>query len=433
MRVACLFLLALRVLSAAPVPIIFVHGNGDDASKWMTTIWRFESSGYPRDRLFAVRFNDPVALTSDDTPMPHHSSTIDQASQLSAEVARVLIVTGARKVVLVGSSRGGLTIRNYLKNAGGASVVSQAILCGAPNHGVFAVDQMSGNEFNGKGKYLSALNGGNETIAGVQFLTIRSDHNDKYAQPDGRAAGIPIKDTGVTVEGPALTGAENAMLPGLDHREVAFDARAFAVMYRFITGQDPKTTDVVPEAAPAISGLVTGFASGAPTNLPAPGVRLRIFALRAGSAAHEGEPLYDHATDETGAWGPITVDPKLNYEFELSNASATLRYFRSPFARSSTYVNLRFRPLLPADKLTEPSITVIRPQGYLSKGRDTVLVDGKEYDGLPAGVPTLDEFKLKGLAANGQGIEIRLRDERVFARPALPGQAELSIAEFSRD
>lgn len=432
MRLAIAFLLTLTVASAAPVPILFVHGNGDDASKWMTTIWRFESNGYPRDRLFAIRFTDPVARASDDTPMPHHSSTIDQASQLSAEVARVLITTGAPKVILVGSSRGGLTIRNYLKNAGGAAVVSQAILCGAPNHGVFAVEQMTGNEFNGKGKYLAALNAGRETAAGVQFLTIRSDHNDKYAQSEGRAAGLPIKDTGVTAEGPALAGAENVVLPGLDHREVAFDARAFAVMYRFIMGKDPET-DIVAEAAPAISGLVTGFAAGAPTNSPAAGVRLRIFALSTGSAARDGEPLYHRTTDETGAWGPVVVNPKLNYEFELTSLSATIRYFRSPFARSSAYVNLRFRPLLPADNMTEPSITVMRPQGYLAKGRDAVLVDGKEYDGLQPGVPTVDEFKLKGLTAAKQGIEIRLRDERVFARPAKPGQAELSIAEFSRD
>ncbi|MBP8148864.1 MAG: twin-arginine translocation pathway signal, partial [Limnohabitans sp.] len=27
-----------------PVPIVFVHGNGDSANLWQTTLWRFESN-----------------------------------------------------------------------------------------------------------------------------------------------------------------------------------------------------------------------------------------------------------------------------------------------------------------------------------------------------------------------------------------------------
>ena len=432
MRTALLAVIFATLAAAAPTPppIIFVHGNGDDASKWMTVIWRFESNGYPRDRLFAARFIDPVARTLDDTPLIHRSSTIDQASQLSAEVARVLILTGAPKVILVGSSRGGLTIRNYLKNAGGAAVVSHAILCGAPNHGVMALDQMTGNEFNGRGKFLSALNAGVEVVPGVQFLTIRSDHNDKYAQPNGRAAGLPVKETGVTFEGPTLKGAEDAVLPGLDHREIAFDARAFAVMYRFITGKDPATVELIPEAQPIIGGVITSFVEGVPTNSPAPGIHLRVFALRAGSALRDGVAVYDQTTGETGVWGPLTVDPTRNYEFELASGAATVRYFRSPFARSSVYVNLRFRPIPATAAASEPTILVMRPQGYLSKGRDPVMIDGKEYDGLPAGVPTVDEFKLK---TTGESVAISLRGEQVYAQAATAKTGEICIAEFNRE
>ena len=67
---ACLSALLLTLLAAcasapspapAPAPsleqeppIVFVHGNGDTAALWMTTIWRFETNGWPRERLFAV-------------------------------------------------------------------------------------------------------------------------------------------------------------------------------------------------------------------------------------------------------------------------------------------------------------------------------------------------------------------------------------------
>jgi triacylglycerol lipase len=38
-------------------------------------------------------------------------------------------------VVLIGNSRGGNAIRNYIQNGGGAGAVSHAILGGTPNHG----------------------------------------------------------------------------------------------------------------------------------------------------------------------------------------------------------------------------------------------------------------------------------------------------------
>src|SRR5204863_448860 len=79
--------------------------------------------------------------------------------------------TGAARVALVGNSRGGYAIRNYLKN-GGAADVSHVVLLGVPNHGVWATDDLPGSEFNGNGKFLQALNAGeNEVVDGVQFLT----------------------------------------------------------------------------------------------------------------------------------------------------------------------------------------------------------------------------------------------------------------------
>ena len=30
-------------------PILFVHGSGDHAALWITTLWRMESNGIPRD------------------------------------------------------------------------------------------------------------------------------------------------------------------------------------------------------------------------------------------------------------------------------------------------------------------------------------------------------------------------------------------------
>src|SRR5579863_718453 len=71
------------------VPIIFVHGDSDLAATWETVIWRFESNGYPRDRLFAISFTDPQARDDDTVPQPDRSSTQDELSELTAFIEGV--------------------------------------------------------------------------------------------------------------------------------------------------------------------------------------------------------------------------------------------------------------------------------------------------------------------------------------------------------
>jgi triacylglycerol lipase len=144
-------------------------------------------------------------------------------------VKKVRAGTGASKVALVGNSRGGYAIRNFIVNGGGATQVSHVVLAGVPNHGVYADPARNpGNEFNGAGPFLSALNragsNGGEVTTGIAWMTIRSDHEDKYAQPDGAAFGAPGMATHVGYDGPALAGAENIVIAGLDHRETAFSA-----------------------------------------------------------------------------------------------------------------------------------------------------------------------------------------------------------------
>jgi triacylglycerol esterase/lipase EstA (alpha/beta hydrolase family) len=79
-------------------PIVFVHGNGDTAALWHTTIWRFESNGWPRERLHAIDLPYPLARDADDQPQPGRTSTAEHMQYLSAEVDKVLKATGAAKV-----------------------------------------------------------------------------------------------------------------------------------------------------------------------------------------------------------------------------------------------------------------------------------------------------------------------------------------------
>lgn len=410
MRLLALSAFALTL--AAQPPVVFVHGNGDDAAKWMSVMWLFESNGYPKEKLHAVRFTNPSARLNDEKFEPHRSSTADQAAELSAAVTRLLIATKAGKVALIGSSRGGNTIRNYVKNGGGAGAVSHAILCGTPNHGVFAMDTNRNNEFNAKSGFLAQLNEGDETVPGVRFLTLRSDRQDKYAQPNGTGYDSPI-----------LKGAVNVVLPGLDHREVAFRPEAFREMYKFVTGKEPATLQMKAEGEPKISGLVTGFAGGAATNLPEAGVRLRVFTLVAKTGGRDGAPALELTTGPDGKWGPLAVTPAKHYEFELEKDGAVIRYFRSPFPRSSDVVNLRYRPVSAA------ATQAARPQGYFSKERDALRFNGEPVANVPAGVPTADFIPL----TLGAGGLLELRGEQIAMRPAEAGKRELHVADFNWD
>ena len=107
-------------------PIVFVHGNGDTAALWQTTFWRFESNGWPRDRLHAIDVPYPLSRDDDGKAQPGRTSTAEHMAYLKAEIDKVLAATGARQVVLVGNSRGGYAIRNYVKNGGNLVIVHAA-------------------------------------------------------------------------------------------------------------------------------------------------------------------------------------------------------------------------------------------------------------------------------------------------------------------
>jgi pimeloyl-ACP methyl ester carboxylesterase len=96
------------------LPILFVHSNGDQAPTWLTTLWRFESNGYRRDRLHAINFSDPLARDVDAVAQPNRSSTEDQLRELSEAVDRIRTASGTPRLALVGLSRGGNAIRNYV-------------------------------------------------------------------------------------------------------------------------------------------------------------------------------------------------------------------------------------------------------------------------------------------------------------------------------
>jgi pimeloyl-ACP methyl ester carboxylesterase len=426
-----LLVVAVSAAAAQSLPIVFVHGNGDSAALWHTTIWRFESQGYDPARLFAVDMAAPVAPGDDTKPDENRSTSADQAAQLAGAVTRALIATGADKVVLVGNSRGANTIRNYIRFGGGQAHVATAILAGGVNHGVYISTTAAPNsEFNGGGRFMTRLNQGSEVVPGVRYITLSSDKLDKFAQPTGEFIGRPGQPTGISYDATQLAGAENIILAGLDHREVAYHARAFAEIYQTVTGKKPESTAIKAEAAPVLDGLVAGFANGAPTNLPLVGASVEVFEIDTKTGERRGDAAHRATTRFDGRWGPFTAKPDANYEFVVTAAGYPAHHiYRTPFPRSSRYVHLHLRPADPKLKDAKAAVAMTRPRGYLGHGRDTFTIDGKVPEGVNEGVPGVSAAAM-ALPEAGMAVAVVLNDERLMVRAEAPASGRVAIAEF---
>jgi pimeloyl-ACP methyl ester carboxylesterase len=437
-RAFILLLLALGACAQVPPvqdgrpPVIFVHGNGDTASLWTTTLWRFESNGYDRRLLHAIDFRFPLARNDDEKPQPLRSSAADQMQELAAKVEEVRKLTGSDKVALVGNSRGGNTIRNYLKNGGGAAYVSHAVLGGTPNHGVSDWEETRGNEFNGKGPFLTQLNAGpNEVVEGVRFMTIRSDNNDKYAQPEGRFLGKPGRATGVGFDGPELRGADNVVIPAIDHRETSYDAPAFAETFRFITGQAPARLTVATESRMVLNGKVNGMEGGVPTNLPVAGAKVEVYEVQPETGVRRGAAVHTKLTVADGRWGPFNAQLNTWYEFvTAAPGHAITHVYRSPFPRSSDLVHLRPAEFAKGDESSGSVVSISRPRGYFGHGRDIFTLDGKVPPGINEGVPGVSTGKLLLPPGPLRAVPARFNDESITVRNWPAQDGHIVFAEF---
>ena len=431
-------------LAEAP-PIVFVHGNGDTAALWQTTVWRFESNGWPRERLHAIDVPYPLSRDDDAKPQPGRTSAAEHMAYLKAEVDKVLKATGASQVVLVGNSRGGNAIRNYIYNGGGDKTVSHAILGGTPNHGVWANPGVrEGSEFSGTGPFLTALNApknaaGDEVDGPVRWMTIRSDGNDKFAQPDGLWIGQKGTPTNVTAAGPELKGARNVVIAGIDHRETSYSPAAFEATYRFITGKAPQTTAITPEKTMVINGKITGLGvnpadpktGNFSNNLPLAGAQLEVYATNPATGARTGNALLRKTVAADGQWGPLSIQPGMPHEFVITAPGyATTHLYRSGLPRSSNLIHLRAERMADADKGAEYIVTLTRPRGYLDLARDKMLLDGATPIGVPDGAGAASA-KVKP-AGGVRPIAAEFNGEKVTGQTWPAGEGRVVMLEIGQ-
>lgn len=310
----------------APRPVIFVHGGSGSGAQFDTQALRLMSNGYPADRIAVHEYDSTFG-----------TNTMEEVwAGLDELIAELLRETGADGVDLLGHSLG--------------TTVSQGYLTSSP-----------------------------ERAASVAH----------YVNIDGRTAAAPpggVDTLAVWGEGDQtrqIIGAQNYYAPAQSHVQVATSAETFAEIYRFFTGHEPKTTDVVPQRGRI---RLSGEANVFPQNQGADGFTLQIFEIdRRGRREHR-RPDATFAIGADGAWGPFKAHAGERYEFALTRTDGSVHHlYFQPFLRSDHLVRLlTSRPGEGLDLLREPSDTsagfgVIRYKemwGDQGANNDTLEIDG---------------------------------------------------------
>jgi triacylglycerol esterase/lipase EstA (alpha/beta hydrolase family) len=224
-----------RPTTAHPYPVVLVHGtfaNQDD--NWQAASPLLANHGYC---VFSFNYGG-------SSPAADFQGTGDiaaSARQLAAFVSQVLSSTGAAKVDLLGHSQGGMMPRYYLKFLGGAQYVNALVALAPSNHGTTldgltalvralgaaglvnsglnplctaCVEQEDGSAF------LSGLNSGGDTVAGVRYTVIESVYDE-----------VVTPYTSAFLSGPQVTNItlqNQCPLDLADHLEIAADPVALA-------------------------------------------------------------------------------------------------------------------------------------------------------------------------------------------------------------
>ena len=274
----------------------------------------------------------------------------------------------------------------------------------------------------------------------MRWLTLRSDNNDKFAQPDGLWIGAKGKPTHVTFAGPELKGASNVVIPRIDHRETSFSPAAFAAAYRFITGRAP-VADITPEPRIELGGTITGqgvdplnpATGNFANNLPIAGAELAIYATDASTGQRTGAAAYTRKVGADGRWGPFTAQAGTAYEFEIKAPGyATTHIYRSAFPRSSSIVNLRPERIAAADQDAQALAIFTRPRGYFDAQRDQMRFDGQTtLPGVPPAGAGVSSAKLKLANAAGRAIAAEFNGEKLAGRVWPAAQQRVTVLELS--
>ena len=280
-------------------PIIFVHGGEGSGAQFESQKLRFSSNGYPSEYVQVLEYDSLFTV----------ESQADVQAKLDRLIADVKRETGRSQVDLLGHSLGTLVAQTYLNSS--------------PAHAANVAHYVN--------------------IDGAQA-----------ASPPG---GVPTLAlwSGRGTPGRTIGGASNVTIPNQTHVQSATSPESFAEMFKFFTGQPPRTTNIVPEHGRiTIAGRAVLF----PQNVGVPaGTTLAIWRVRSATGQRIGRrPLATPALASDGSWGPVWIRSGRHYEFAVAQGGQVHHLYYEPFRRSDHLVRLLTqRPGTFLDALTSKS------------------------------------------------------------------------------
>jgi triacylglycerol esterase/lipase EstA (alpha/beta hydrolase family) len=212
-----------------PRPVVLVHGTFADMSdSWQALSPLLVNNGYC---VYALNYGSSNG--SGEFGIYATGPIANSAAELGSFVDRVLASTHKTKVDMVGHSQGGMMPRYYLRFLGGAAKVHTLVGLASSNHGTtvnglftlgsffpgadsfFGLCQACEEQAAGS-PFLTNLNAGSETVAGVSYTVIESE-NDEVVTPYTSAFLTGRKVTNIDLQKQcALDQGEHLSMP-YDH------------------------------------------------------------------------------------------------------------------------------------------------------------------------------------------------------------------------
>lgn len=176
-----------------PGPVLLVPGYGGSTASLSELATRLTAAG--RDATV-------VALPGDGT-----GDLVAAARSLGDAVHAVLARTGAPTVDLVGYSAGGIVVRLWVADDGGAALTRRVLTLGTPHHGTALADlatEVAANacppacrQLATDSDLLRRLNAGDETPAGPTWVSIWTTGDQTVTPPDSArlsgALDVPVQ------------------------------------------------------------------------------------------------------------------------------------------------------------------------------------------------------------------------------------------------
>jgi pimeloyl-ACP methyl ester carboxylesterase len=187
-----------RTEGAESLPVLLIPGLYCNGAVWWWMRRRLRGNGC--SLIWTLTLEPPLA------------SIDDLARQLSREIARICEATGARRVVLVSHSLGGLVARASLRDPGTRSRVAKLVALACPHHGSQLARWGLGSnarQLRPDNPWLAALNTGELGPAPVPIVSLFSWHDNFVAPQDSQI----------------LAHATNVPMSGIGHLSLLFSQR----------------------------------------------------------------------------------------------------------------------------------------------------------------------------------------------------------------